>query len=237
MIMKYLFIRMQSGLVHGLMGLYYTISDVSNLEISKEPSMIRVDQSINFIWFEPIFRGTNTMDFMTEWYGYLNILREGYYVLFMECDDGCIMKLNDELVIDGWKEQPPTLYQTGPLFFTSGAYEIHIKYYNIGPFGLVKLGWVTPEGIIESIPPSNLYTKRGNSVVVRGLPAGSVVEVWTNKVLDRAVVSDDGLAFLKPNTSHPIDGYFKIINEGSEFQSPVIRDIWGGDVFEVKEVS
>ncbi|MEM0453627.1 MAG: PA14 domain-containing protein [Sulfolobales archaeon] len=237
MIMKYLFIRMQSGLVHGLLGFYYIIEDINMLKTSREPLMTRVDPYINFVWFEPVFRDTSSMDFMVEWYGYLNIFKEGYYVLLMECDDGCIMELENELVIDGWREQPPTLYQTSPLYLSRRSYEIRIRYYNVGPFGLIKLGWVTPNGVIEGIPPENLYTRRGNSVVVRGLPAGSVIEVWTNKILDKAVVGDDGLAFLRTNTAYPIDGYFKIIKEDEEFQSPVIRDIWGGDVFEIKEVS
>ncbi len=235
--MKYLFIRMQPGLVQGLLGRYYVINDVNTLSVSKEPAMVRVDSAVNFIWFEPPFKGFNSMDFMVEWYGYLNVLRGGYYIMFMECDDGCIMELDGKLLINGWVEQPPTLYQSNPLFLSKGPHEIYLKYFNIGPFGLIKLGWVTSEGVIEGIPPENLYTRRGNTLIIKGLPAGSMVEVWTNKLLDRAVVDEDGLAFLRLNLSHPIDGYFKIINKSLEFQSPVIRDIWGGDVFEVKEVS
>ncbi|MEM0362095.1 MAG: PA14 domain-containing protein [Sulfolobales archaeon] len=235
--MKYLFVRLQPGLMHGLLGRYYIINDVNTLGVCEEPVMIRVDSNVNFVWFEPPFKGVNSMDFVVEWSGYLNVLRGGYYVIFMECDDGCIMKLDDELLIDGWVEQPPTLYQSPPLFLSRGSYKIYVKYFNVGPFGLVKLGWITPEGVIEEIPSENLYTRSGNSIVVKGLPAGSTIEVWSNKVLDRAVVSKDGLAFLRLNSAHPIDGYFKVITEGGEFQSPIIRDMWGGDVFEVKEVS
>ncbi len=235
--MKYLFIRMQSGLVQGLLGRYYVINDSNTLSVHSEPVMTRVDSSINFVWFEPPFKGINSMDFLVEWVGYLNILREGYYVLFMECDDGCVLSLDNELLIDGWVEQPPTLYQSPPLYLSRGSHEIYVRYFNLGPFGLVKLGWVTPEGTIEGVPSENLFTRRGNSVVVRGLPSGTVVEVWTNKVLDRAVVDKGGLAFLRLNSNRPVDGYFKVINGDDEFQSPVIRDIWGGDVFEVKEVS
>lgn len=235
--MKYLFIRMQSGLAQGLLGRYYVINDVNTLSISKEPAMVRIDNTVNFIWFESPFKGVNSMDFVVEWYGYLNIFRDGYYIIFMECDDGCIMKLDGNLLINGWVEQPPTIYQSSPIFLSKGAHEIYLKYFNIGPFGLIKLGWITPEGIIEGIPPENLYTRRGDTIVVRGLTTGSVVEIWTNKLLDRAVVGDDGLAFLRPNLSRPFDGYLKIVNKDLEFQSPVIRDIWGGDIFEVKEVS
>jgi hypothetical protein len=56
-------------------------------------------------------------------------------------------------------------------------------------------------------------------------------------MLDKAVVSDGGMAFLKVLRDRPIDGYFRILNNNEVIQSPIIRDIWGGDVFEVKEVS
>jgi hypothetical protein len=237
MVMKYLFIRLQAGLAHGLLGYYYAITDTSNFNVSSSPIMVRVDQSINFIWFEPPSKNFNSMDFMVEWYGYLDIRKDGYYILFMECDDGCIMKLGDEVLINGWFEQPPTLYYSEPIYLSKGSYEVYIRYFNIGPFGLVKLGWVTPEGRVEDIPTEYLYTRRGDNVIVKGLPPGSVVEVWSNKMLDKAVVSDGGMAFLKVLRDRPIDGYFRILNNNEVIQSPIIRDIWGGDVFEVKEVS
>jgi len=235
--MKYLFIRLQSGMSHGLLGYYYIVRDAEKLTCDESPNMVRVDPYINFVWFEPPIKGSECMDFIVEWHGYLSIINDGYYILFMECDDGCMLWLNNELVINGWREQPPTIYQTNSMFLSRGSYEIRVKYFNVGPFGLVKLGWVTPNGVVDVIPRDNLYTRRGNSVIIKGLSAGTTVELWSSRMLAKAVVDDSGLAFIRLNTRHPIDGYFRVYgNGGEELQSPVIRDIWDGDVFEVKEI-
>lgn len=235
--MKYLIIRLQSGLTQGLLGYYYLIKDVDKLIVGDEPLVIRVDPFIDFIWFESPFSNLDVMDFVVRWEGYLRIDEEGYYVFFMECDDGCVLQLDNEEVINGWKEQPPTLYYSKPLFLSRGSYKLKVNYFNVGPFGLVKLGWVTPKGLVATLPSDNLYTRRGEVITIKGLRPDSIVELWNNRLLGRAVADDYGMAFIKMNSERPIDGYFKIMSNGDlEFQSPVVRDIWGGDVFEVKEL-
>lgn len=234
--MKYLIIRLQSGLAQGLLGEYYPIRDLKTMSVEKDPLMTRVDQCVDFIWFDSPFSKSDVMDFLVRWGGYLRIDEEGYYIFFMECDDGCILTLDGKVLINGWREQPPTLYHSDPIYMSRDSYEIQVEYFNIGPFGLVKLGWVTPRGLIATISADNLYTKRGDTVIIKGLRPGTKIELWNSRPLAGSEANDYGLAFLKLDTRRPIDGFFKVIVNGVEFNSPIIRDIWNGDVFEVKEL-
>lgn len=234
--MKYLVIRLQSGLAHGLLGEYYSVRDPDTLAADEAPSVVRVDHCIDFVWFDSPFGGSSAMDFIVRWKGYLRIEEEGYYVFFMECDDGCVLTLDGRALINGWREQPPTLYFSNPIYMVKGSYEVVVNYFNVGPFGLVKLGWVTPSGTVSTIPSASLFTKRGDTVVVKGLKPGTIVELWNSKPVASDEVNEYGLALLRLDARRPLDCFFRIVSNGVEFNSPIIRDVWGGDVFEVKEL-
>lgn len=226
---------MRSGVAEGLLGKYYVMADeMENIPSLAEPDMVRVDKELDFVWYEPPIKDKDSMDFMAEWWGYLKIENEGYYILFLKCDDGCTLELDGNKLIDGWEMQPPTIYQSNPIYFNVGLYEVVIRYFNVGPFGLIKFGWVTPSGVLETVPSRNLMTRSGSTIIIKGLPTGTKIELWSGRPLSRGIVDEMGLAFLNPPGKMPVDGYFKIYIDDEVIESPVIRDLWGGDVFEVR---
>lgn len=86
----------------GLTGHYY-----NNLSWKGEPKT-RVDKEIRFYWSnEEPFPGVDSNDYTIEWKGFIRAPRSGNYIFECESDDGCIVEINNSIVIrDSLPEVP-----------------------------------------------------------------------------------------------------------------------------------
>jgi hypothetical protein len=116
-------------------GCYYDNKDFTNLKVS------RTDPSVNFDW------GTGSPDsmvnsetFSAKWEGNLNF-DQGDYTFTVTADDGIRLYVDNQLLIDQWKDQPPTTY-TAVKAMTSGNHLIKVEYYENSIGAVAKLSWV-----------------------------------------------------------------------------------------------
>ncbi len=234
---RILIVRLEQGLTNGLLGKYYTWSgdtvpkDFSGLEKLYE----RIDQQINFVWWDSPAPNVPADRFAVEWTGYLRIEKAGLYRFYIEVDDGGRLWIDDTLLIDAWREQPPTVYHSGIVELAHGLHKILFRFFNNEVFAVVRLGWITPEGRAEIIPSENLIVKKNDVIEIRGLPENYKIELWSGEPLLQATVKEGKALIDAVDLKEPVDAYFKIYNEDGELigETPVIRDVWGGDVFEI----
>jgi len=69
------------------------------VQFSGEPKK-QVDQRIKFFWANTApQKGFNPNNYSIEWQGYIRPPKTGDYTFFCEADDGCIVWLNDTVIL------------------------------------------------------------------------------------------------------------------------------------------
>ncbi|HVP09843.1 MAG TPA: glycoside hydrolase family 3 C-terminal domain-containing protein [Phycisphaerae bacterium] len=127
----------------GLKGEYF-----NNATLDGEPSFTRVDEHINLDWTsQSPFCGPDAQrdHFSVRWTGAIPVSDDGDYQFLCRHDDGVRLYVNDELVIDNWKDQapapPPTVNSTGRATLKRGLSKIRLEYYQGGGGAEVRFGW------------------------------------------------------------------------------------------------
>lgn len=119
----------------GFLGSYY-----SNGVLAGTPTLTRLDSAINFSW------GSGSPDpalpadsFSVRWTmnTYLNT---GQYRFTVTADDGVRLYLDGKLIIDKWKDQPATTYNSIK-WITAGVHAIKMEYYEHTGLATAKLSW------------------------------------------------------------------------------------------------
>lgn len=234
----YVFVRVRQGLTTGLLGKYFKWEGEEPPEIFKDENLLltRVDEEINFVWWDKPADNVPEEYFCVEWSGLLKVPIEGRYRFYLVSDDGSKLWVDGELIIDAWKDQAPTVYHSDLFELSAGYHDILLKFYNRHAFAVIQLGWIRPDGISQIIPSENLMCKLEDTIEVEGLKPGFKVEVWSGKKLLEGVADNEGRAVIDSSKlQRPIDAYLKIYDDKLRLviESPVIRDLWGGDKFHI----
>ena len=238
---KYVLVRIKRGLINGLKAKYYVLAAEKPVEeqfTNENLRLERIDPQINFVWWDKPAPEIPADFFGVEWEGFLRVIQGGLYRFYLLTDDGAKLWLNDELIIDAWKDQAPTVYHSDLLGLGAGYHKIFVRFYNKFAFGEIILGWIRPDGVAEIIPQENYAIPSNTKIVVEGVPEGYRVEFWSGGKILEAVANKKNKAILDATKLvKPQDGYFKILTPDGKhvFESPVIRDVWGGDVFQLGE--
>jgi hypothetical protein len=151
-------------LPRGVRGEYFTDGAFDNL------GKVRVDPTINFDWGQnPPYTGDPQPPIWTDnlnqsWYVHYTVRWTGRivpkysetYNFHLTVDDGAMLYINDQLIVDTWKEQGPTEY-TGQINLSAGEpARFKLLYFN-GWFGATaKLKWSSASQAKEIIPTSQL---------------------------------------------------------------------------------
>ncbi|WP_048191938.1 PA14 domain-containing protein [Pyrolobus fumarii] len=230
-------VRTRSGKTRGLHARFYVWDGESppdpNIVEREEPVRETIHEMIDFVWDDSPAEGVPAGNFMVEWRGFLHVPEVGVYRFYIIVDDGAKLWIDDKLVIDAWRDQPPTHYISDPIELDVGLHKIRLLYYNHDVFGRIVLGWITPNGDYEPIPSQYLYTRLGDDIVVRGIPSGYRVEL-RNGFFRREAESRYGIARIPAgDLLEPIAAYFRVYNREGEVivETPVISDVWGGDEY------
>ena len=120
----------------GFLGAYY-----SNSVLAGTPRLTRLDSAINFNW------GTGSPDpatlpadsFSVRW-TMSTYLSTGQYRFTVTADDGVRLYLDGKLIIDKWKDQPATTYNSIK-WINAGAHAIKMEYYEHSGLATAKLSW------------------------------------------------------------------------------------------------
>ncbi|MBL8187931.1 MAG: hypothetical protein JNK38_07985 [Acidobacteria bacterium] len=117
----------------------------NNMEFSGQPAMIRDDgdSALNFDW-----NSQNPGDncgvvadgFSVRWTRRV-ILPAGAYRFTVTADDGVRLFVDGKLVLDEWRDQPPTSF-VAELFLTEGSHRLKLELYDRAGGATAKLDWV-----------------------------------------------------------------------------------------------
>ena len=156
----------------GLEGVYFDNMDLSN------PKLTRIDPSIDFDWGygspDPAI-GPDT--FSVRWTGQIEPLYTETYTFYAVTDDGFRLWIEDQLVIDSWRDQAPT-ERSGTIALTAGVkYDIKIEYYENLIGAVARLLWSSPQQPKEVVPVDRFFHGGGavNSLPVADAGVDQVV--------------------------------------------------------------
>jgi hypothetical protein len=146
--------RRLMSVVNGLTGQYFNSANFT------DPALTRVDATVNFNWGtgSPAANiGADT--FSARWTGQVQATSTGTYRFYTSTDDGVRLWVNNQLLVDRWKNQSATEY-SGTIALTAGQkYSIKLEYYENTGHAVAKLSWLPPGGEKRVIPTANLLTE------------------------------------------------------------------------------
>lgn len=129
-------------------GEYY-----ANPTLSGIPALTRNDVQINFDWGlgAPV-SGLPADDFSVRWTRSLD-LPAGTYRFTMTVDDGGRLWVNNQLLLDAWREQPATTY-VSDIYLSGGLIPIKMEYYERAGQAVARLSWQRIDGTPTPTPPT-----------------------------------------------------------------------------------
>jgi outer membrane protein OmpA-like peptidoglycan-associated protein len=108
----------------GLVGEYYQGDNFQKLV------KVRQEKEIYFDWkYKKPISELDAEYFSVRWKGKVYAEKGGKYVFTIYADDGMRLWLNGKLILNAWKDQPPTLYEKRVVLEKDQFYDIRIDYY------------------------------------------------------------------------------------------------------------
>jgi len=157
----------------------------NNTTLSGSPTLVQDDPHIYYDWGagSPAWGVINADRFSVRWTRDLS-LSAGTYRFKMTVDDGGRLWVNNRLLIDAWRDQPPTTY-TGDVYLPGGAIPVKMEYYENGGGAVAQLSWDRVDG--SPPPPSDavIVDDTDAGFVKGGAPAGwrTVLEGYGGRLL------------------------------------------------------
>jgi hypothetical protein len=120
----------------GFLGTYY-----SNRMLAGKPALTRLDPAIDFAWGtgSPAPGSIPADNFSVRW-TMTTYLSTGQYRFTVTADDGVRLYLDGKLIIDKWKDQSATTYNSIK-WITAGAHAIRMEYYEHTGVATARLSW------------------------------------------------------------------------------------------------
>lgn len=123
----------------------------ANPNLSGAPVLVRNDTQLNFDWGNgspgPDLPADN---FSARWTRSL-YFPAGTYRFYAQVDDGVRLWVNDHLLIDQWRDSPPTTY-TADIILPDSAHHLRMEYYERTGAAMAQLSWQRVEIYAESFP-------------------------------------------------------------------------------------
>lgn len=238
---KIALVKVKDGLVNGLKTYYYVWSGEKAPENPMDLKPVKEDVSswINYVWWNSPSPGIPSEFYAILWKGYIEVDKPGMYRFYLTTDDGSRLWIDDKLVIDAWKDQPPTTYVSKPIYLSRGYHKLKYYFYNRYGFAEAVLGWIPPDGESSVIPREKLFYCIGNDVFFTNVPNEYVIEILPvdlEKIICKAYknicrirVSED---------EFPLEAIIRLYDQHGRivYESRDKILIWGGDEFKFVKI-
>ncbi len=229
-------VKVKDGLAPGLRALYYNWSGEEPPEdlLSLQPIKEEVVPWINYVWWDSPSPGVPAEFFAIAWLGFIKIQVSGEYRFYVTTDDGSRLWIDGKLVIDAWKDQPPTTYISEPVFLDEGLHRLKYYFYNRYAFAEAVLGWIPEQGNAGPVPRESLYHNTGENILLTNLPEKYRVELKTRNGETRSCRAQDGSCSISLGFDEmPIEAWIKIIDEHGKtvFNTEKPVKLIGGDEY------
>lgn len=154
----------------------------NNTSLSGSPVVTRSEGQINYNWTGSPVGGVPADMFSVRWTSNLS-LEGGVYRFTATADDGVRVWVNNQLVIDQWRDQPATSF-TADVSVAGGSVPVVMEYYESGGTAVAALTWARISGSSAPAPqPPAISDWRGEYYNNRDL-AGSPVVVRNDSAID-----------------------------------------------------
>ncbi len=141
-------------LEQGLIGKYYY-----NIECIGTPFLSRVENNdISFTYNDETQKPYRS-PFGIEWEGYLSIAQKGVYQFATKSDDGSVVYINGNLVVDN-DDLHAMRHISGVTSLDEGFHHLRVKYFDGGGGAVMEFLWTPPGGSESLVPVQVLFHKK-----------------------------------------------------------------------------
>jgi len=149
----------------------------NNTDLTGAPVVQRLERDLNFDWgFGSPDYTISSDNFSARWVRYIDVT-PGTYRFTAVVDDGIRVWVDDELIINQWREQAPQTY-TAEKYLGPGHHLVRVEYFERGGGAVAKLSWTLntpgPTPTPTPTPPPTTGGWRGeyyNNLTLSGAPA------------------------------------------------------------------
>jgi len=107
--------------------------------------------------------------FSARWEGFIRPRYSEQYTIHVISDDGVRVWIDNDLLIDQWKDQPPTEHSAKVQLEAGRKYPIRVEYYERTGGATLQLAWSSPSQAREVVPASQLYPPNSSEQAGTGL--------------------------------------------------------------------
>ena len=112
----------------------------ANPDLWGAPALVREDETIGFDWLEGSpAPGLPADGFSVRWSGTATF-EEGQHTFNAAMDDGMRVYVDDELIIDEWRDRPARQVAASR-YMSAGSHALRVEYYERGHTALARLWW------------------------------------------------------------------------------------------------
>ena len=168
----------------GLRGLYLD----NSLQPTGDFDVLRVDATVDFDWsYGSPAAGVGDDHFAVRWTGQVQAQVTENYRFFVRADDGVRLWINRRLLIDEFKDEPATEYESVDVPLVAGQkYDIVLDYYENTGQAVCQLKWSSPSTPKRIVPRSQLYSS-GNTMWGAGNAIGLLAQYFNSADLSSQV--------------------------------------------------
>jgi len=147
----------------------------ANRELSGEPTVVRVDETVDFNWAASPAPGVPHEYFSVRWSGSLTPTSSGEYTIGFTGDDGFRLWLDDELVAEDWQEHAPTTASAKVRLEAGRSYVVKAEFFQARGGAVARLEWSAP-GQDERLQAQALAAAQQADVVIAAMGIAASLE-------------------------------------------------------------
>jgi hypothetical protein len=152
-------VSQNKGKGSGLLAEYFDGRNFDTYVFSRIDTLI----DFSFVYGDPVDIRMGYENYSIRWTGFLEPESSGKHTIWAVVDDGAKVWIDDELVIDSWKDQATIGLSYDMELVKGKKYPIRIEYYDGKIGGKFRLLWESPEFPLELIPTSQLHPAETNA--------------------------------------------------------------------------